>query len=184
MSSLEIYLQAKGNSNQNKITNMKPIIILLIPVFFIMQKTHAQDSPKQFAPDPIYKSDKNQRPEKYSLEYYTVKARKHNTAGWILFGLGTAMGVGGYISYEHSLHQEYNWDQMGDAIVNSYGSAFLMVAGSTMVLISIPVLISSWHYKKMALRMSASLKMETGHELNQSGMISNHYPAIGVTIRL
>ncbi len=163
---------------------MKPIVIFLTAIFFISNNIHAQDSSNQITPDPAYKLRENQKPEKYSLEYYTIKAKKRNTAGWILFSLGTAMGIGGYFAYENSLQQEYNWNEMGDAIANSYGSAFLMVAGSTMVAISIPVLISSWHYKKKALRMSASLKMGTSHELNQSGIMSNHYPAVGVNIHL
>jgi hypothetical protein len=163
---------------------MKQIILFFSTLLLILQATRAQNNQQNTAPGHSLKSFKAPVPAKYSYEYYAVKSSKFRTTGWVLFSVGTVLGVTGLIVYENHLHQDYNWDELGDAIVNSVGAELLMVAGTTMVLVSIPVFISSWHYKKKALSMSASLKLESYNELNQTGTTQSHYPALGITIRL
>jgi len=120
----------------------------------------------------------------YSAEYLAIKSSKLKSAGWVLCSLGTVLGVSGLIVYEKNLHSTYSLNQLGDALLNTAGAEILMIAGSTMVLISIPVFISSGQYKKKALNMSASLKLVPSQELSQTGMSLKHYPAVGISIRL
>jgi hypothetical protein len=169
------------NQKPNK---MKQIILFFVTLLLVLETGLAQDIQQNIAPGHSLKSFKAPAPAKYSYEYYAVKSSKFRTTGWVLFSMGTVLGVTGLIVYENHLHQGYNWDELGEAIVNSAGAELLMVAGTTMVLVSIPVFISSWHYKKKALSMTASLKFEPYQESYQTGIIQNHYPALGLTIRL
>jgi hypothetical protein len=182
-----IYLCRKRNTFNPQIkkpNKMKKIILFFMIIFSVLETTRAQDSLQSITTGPSFKTSVFPPPVKYSHEYYAVKSSKFRTTGWVLLSLGTVLGVTGLIVYENHLHQGYNWDELGDAIVNSAGAELLMIAGSTMVLVSIPVFISSGHYKKMALSLSASLRLEPYHELYQTGIARNHYPALGITIRL
>lgn len=87
---------------------MKPIIMLLISTLFVMHITQAQDSSQHSVSGPMVKSYKSPKPEKYSLEYYTIKSRKFNTTGWILLCVGSAMGIGGYMIYQNNLNKAYD----------------------------------------------------------------------------
>jgi uncharacterized membrane protein len=182
-----IYLCRKRNTLNPQIkkpNKMKQIILIFVVLFVVLESSRAQDSIRNIAPGPSFKLYKTAPPAKFSYEYYIVKSNKFKTTGWVLAGLGTVLGVTGLIIYENHLHQEYTWDELGDEIANSAGAELLMIAGSTMVLVSIPVFITSLHYKKKALNMSASLKLESYHEIYQTGITQNHYPALGITIRL
>jgi len=163
---------------------MKKIILFFLTLFSAFETTLAQDRLHNITTSPSFKTVSLSPPVKYSHEYCAVKCSKFRTTGWVLLSLGTVLGVTGLIVYENHLHQDYNWDELGNAMVNSAGAELLMIAGSSMVLVSIPVFISSWHYKKMALSFSASLRLEQHHELYQTGIARNHYPALGISIKL
>jgi hypothetical protein len=84
------------------------------------------------------------------------------------------MGVTGTIIYENAYHDD--WDQVGNVL----GGAFLMAAGSAMVITSVPIFIRSGYYKRKAVDISANLKFEP----YQSGLAIKRYPAIGLSISL
>src|SRR5450631_527706 len=127
---------------------MKQVLYFIIAMLLIAETSQAQDSLHFVMPNPATKSLNDRVPLKYSANYYMMKSSKSRTAGWVLLSVGTVMGVTGLIVYEHNLHTEYNLNQFGDAIANSVGAEFLVVAGSTMVLVSVPLFITSAHYRK------------------------------------
>jgi uncharacterized membrane protein len=126
---------------------------------------------------PKASTGKNQfyTPAINSKEYCLEKHSKLNTTAWVLLSAGVVMGVTGTIIYENAYHND-GWDQMG----NVFGGSFLMIAGSALVITSVPIFIRSGYYKRKAMDLSASLKFEH----YQSGLAMKSYPAIGLRISL
>ncbi len=162
---------------------MKQVLYLITVLLVLAETSHAQDTVYYRMPNPANKSLVDQGPQKYSVNYYKNKSNKSRTAAWVLLSVGTVMGVTGMIVYEHNINTQYNLNQLDDAIANSFGEEFLIVAGSTMVLVSIPVFIASAHYRKKALEMSAILKLEPNRQPLQTGISMGHIPSMGINIR-
>jgi hypothetical protein len=154
---------------------MKPLFSTVIFLCLLSAVCQAQDSPHNTSPKPLTQKNPYDLSQTYTKEFYLEKESKLNTAAWVLLSAGTVMGITGTIIYEHAIHNE-NWDEVG----NTFGGVFLIVAGSAMVVTSIPIFIRSGYYKKKALNMSANLKFEP----YQSGLAMKHYPAIGISISL
>ena len=114
-------------------------------------------------------------PQKNSKEYYLQKSSTLNSTGWVLLGIGVVSGVTGTIIYANT-HNSVGWNQLN----NEIGGGFLIVAGSALVVTSIPIFIRAGYYKNKAMDMSAILKFEP----YLSGIAIKQYPAIGVNIRL
>jgi hypothetical protein len=154
---------------------MKQLFSTIIFLCFITAICKAQDSLHIISPKTSVQKNLYDMPQTNSKEYFLEKESKLNTAAWVLLGAGTVMAITGTIIYEHAIHNE-NWDEVG----NTFGGVFLIVAGSAMVVTSIPIFIRSGYYKRKALNMSAALKFEP----YQSGLAMKHYPAIGISISL
>jgi len=154
---------------------MKQQFLAIISLFVLTGICRAQDS--LHIPSPKTSKEKDQffTPAKNSREYYVEKESKLNTAGWVLLGGGMAMGIAGTILYVNANHAD-NWNELG----NEWGGVFLMIAGSAMVITSVPIFIRSGYYKRKAMDISANLKFEP----YQSGLAMKSYPAIGLRISL
>jgi hypothetical protein len=71
---------------------------------------------------------------------------------------------------------------MDQAIMSEAGADFLIIAGASMVVTSIPLFITAGKYKRKALEMSANLKVESRQDLYQASVSMKYYPAVGVRI--
>jgi hypothetical protein len=154
---------------------MKQLFSSLILLFLLSGICRAQDSLHMVEPKSSMGKNPYMMPLKDSKEYYIQKRNKLNRTGWVLLGTGVVMGVTGTIIYGNT-HNGDGWDQLS----YEFGGVFLMVAGSALVITSVPIFIRAGYYKNKALDMSASLKIEP----YQSGLAMKHYPAIGISIRL
>jgi hypothetical protein len=154
---------------------MKQLFSVTISLIILTGICRAQDSLHIATPKTSTEKNKFYMPQQNSKEYYLEKQSKLNTTAWVLLGIGTAMGVTGTILYEHAA-QANEWDQMG----NEFGGVILMAAGGAMVITSVPIFIRAGYYKRKAMDISASLKIEP----YQSGLAMKHYPAIGLSISL
>ncbi len=85
-------------------------------------------------------------------DQYTSNYKSYKTAGWILLGAGTVMIVAGGIGTAKWAAQGYNGSGPATA------EAFLLIAGPTAALVSIPFFILARHSKNKA---ALSLKKET-----------------------
>ena len=175
---IKTFYNYKSNPNV-----MKQVLYFIIALTVTAETGQAQDSLHHVMPNSAAKSLNDRVPLKYSANYYTMKSYKLRTSGWVLLSVGTVMGVTGLIVYEHNLHTEYDLNQFGDAIANSVGAEFLVVAGSSMVVVSIPLFITSAHYRKKALEMSAIMKFEPCRQPFQAGISMNQIPALGINFR-
>ena len=114
----------------------------------------------------------------YDKEYYLRKSSKMNTAGIILLCAGTALTVGGIIVYNDAMNSE-DW---GDGLVNGAGGYIAIVAGSAMVITSIPILIVAGSNKRKAMEMSGSLNLQPYRQLADHGLATNFVPSIGLKL--
>jgi hypothetical protein len=162
---------------------MKQVLYFIFAMLLMAETSQAQDSLHSAMPNRAAKSLNDRAPIRYSANYYTLKSKKSRTAGWVLLSVGTVMSVTGLIIYEHNLHTNYTLYHLDDVIANSIGEEILIVAGSTMILVSIPLFITSAHCRKRAFEMSAIMKLEPCHQLLQSGISTNRIPALGLNIR-
>jgi len=155
---------------------MKQLFTFVASILLMTGICQAQDSLHNTSPGVPIEKKQYTIPQKDSKEYFLEKGSKLNRTGWVLLSVGSVLGVTGTIIYVNSIHSKGGWDQLG----NEYGGAFLILAGSSLVLTSIPVFIRSGYYKRKALNMSASFKLEP----YQSGLSVKHFPSVGVSIRL
>ena len=94
-----------------------------------------------------------------------------------MIGAGTVIGITGYLIYQNQLNSySTNIDQ---ALMNTAGSTIMVIAGSAMVVVGIPVIIRSGYYKRKALDMSANLRFEQ----YQTGISMKQYPAVGLSFQ-
>jgi len=160
---------------------MKQFFLLLVTLFFALETTRSQDSLSNNTPKSSMRIFRTPAPPKYSSDYYAIKSSKFRTTGWVLLSVGAVISVSSTIAYENQLHSESSgWDGLGNALLSGAG----MIVGYSLVVASIPILITSAHYKKKALNMSATLKLEPCQELHQTGISLNHYPSLGLRIQL
>ena len=158
---------------------MKKIMLIFAVLFFGFATSKAQDSLTHISPLPQVGTAKPPPPVKNSPEYFALKSRKYKTTGWVLLSVGSVLGVSGWLI--HKNQKEYTLDQLGEGTATEAGSIFLMAAGGTMVLVSVPVFISSANYKKKSKSLSVSFSLQTIHEPYQTGISLDHQPAIGLS---
>ena len=80
--------------------------------------------------------------KQFSKNYYLQKSKNQKTVAWILLAGGTAMAVGGAISFSH------NYDYGSNSATDISG--FLLLGGIVSDIVSIPFFISSSNNKKKA----------------------------------
>jgi hypothetical protein len=162
---------------------MKQSILFFAIFLLFTQTSNSQDSLHMFnskVPNAVGKAAAGSQ---YTSEYYALKSSKLKTTGWILFSIGTVLGVTGEILNESYKRKVYHLDQLGDALGDEYGAALLIIAGSSMVITSVPIFIRAGYYKRKSLDMSASFNLESSQELSQSGLSMKRYPAVGIRIQ-
>ena len=160
---------------------MKPILLLVSTLILLVQ-TQAQEVPHKLQPNPIMDIGKKDQPIKGSSEYFLQKSKKLKTAGCVFLAAGAVIGVIGLIVYENHIHTDYSFDQFDEAVMGTAGAEFAFIAGTAMVVTSIPLFIASGHYKKKALNLSAALKIEPYQEISQTTMSLKRYPAVSLTV--
>lgn len=149
--------------------------ILLASLFFILGSSQAQDSLRSVQPNVWLEKTQHSLPQNYSKEYFQEKASSLNTTAWVLLGAGVVVGGIGLIVYENSLRTN-GWDQFGA----SFEGGIIIIAGSALVITSIPIFIRSAYYKNRAMEISAMMELEP----YQSGLALKHFPSIGLHFQL
>lgn len=163
---------------------MKQTIFFFVSCLLIMKTSRGQDSLQHNSTNQLNETYKPQHHLDFSSEYLLNKSNKLKSTGWTLISVGAVLSAAGLIWYENTLNQEYTLNQFGDAILNTRGPRLLMVAGGTMMLISVPLFIQAGHYKNKSLQMASTLKLEQSRELSQSGISMKQYPSLGLKIQL
>ena len=104
----------------------------------------------------------------FSKEYYVQKSKRQETAGWVLLGAGTAMGIGGIIIMDQ-----------GDIFSADFeAGAILALAGAASGLASIPFFISSGSNSRKAARLSFNPQNYTDPNGHSAGI----QPALSLKI--
>ena len=104
----------------------------------------------------------------FSKDYYLEKSKRQETAGWVLLGAGTAMGIGGIIIMDQ-----------GDIFSADFeAGAILVLAGAASGLASIPFFISSGSNSRKAARLSFGPQ----NYLYPNRQFSGIQPALGLKI--
>ena len=155
---------------------MKQLFTFTASILFLMGICQAQDSLHNSSPNASIQKNPYTMPQVNSKEYFLEKRSSLNTTAWVLLGVGVTLGTVGTIMYENSINTDGGWNQ----VTNAWGGAVMMVAGSALVITSVPIFIRAGYYKRRAMDMSASLKLEP----YQSGLAVKHFPSIGLSIRL
>jgi hypothetical protein len=167
-------------SSKSKTDNMKKLILFLALITIILPASQAQDSLK--AKPNLSKAPENDFPNHptHNQDYYLKKSSRMNTAGLVLLGLGSALTIGGVIVYNDAMNSE-NW---GDGLVNGAGGYLAIVAGSAMVITSIPVLIVAGHNKKKAMELSSSIQLQPYQQIREVSLATNWVPSLSLKLRL
>ena len=160
---------------------MKKIILFTGAICFLIRST-AQDSAINHTQHLSTNPPVQTKPIKDSRDYFLAKSKKTKTTAIVLLSAGAVVGGLGLYFYQQSINQEYNLEQMDDAIVNTGAPYIAMIAGTAMMTTSIPLFFASAHYKKKAMSMSASLKMEPYQSVSLTGMFTKRYPSLGFVI--
>jgi|GEM_PF-963176 hypothetical protein len=102
------------------------------------------------------------------------KSKNQRTTGFVLLGIGTAVGVAGALIVDNSTN-----DQNPTGIIAQAGAGgTVAVVGSLVALTSVPFFISAGSNKKKANRMSAGISFEKFMGERVSATYLNYYPAL------
>ena len=115
-------------------------------------------------------------------ENYLAKAKKQNTAAWVLLGGGftfTAAGViGGSTSVMNEIGARFN-----DEHDKGYKtSSVFFILGITSMLSSIPFFVASSGNRKKAA--TVFFKLEAAPSVTREMLAKNNFPAIGIKLLL
>ncbi len=151
---------------ENKSNNMKKLILL--PCLLVLFRTGVCQ--EKFIPEDLTK------------QVYMSRAKKQNTAGWVLLGGGftfTAAGfIGGSTRFVNELDASFN----GEHDSGFRTSSVFFILGITTMLSSIPFFVaSSGNRKKEA---TVFLKMESAPLVLNEIPVKNNFPAVGIKLRL
>jgi hypothetical protein len=160
---------------------MKKIILTLITGLIFLESAMTQEIPHRIIPSSSFEKDKATQPKINTADYFLQKSTKLQSTAWKLAGIGGALGISGILLYDA---RNNNQNQMGESAFYAGGGMLLMITGTGLIVISIPLYFESIHYKNKALAMTASLNLESCHDLNQTGMLVKHYPALVLNIHL
>jgi hypothetical protein len=159
---------------------MKKLLLILALLGFTLPALQAQDSLN--AKPNLSKSQNYARsnPSNNTREYYLQKSNRMKTAGWILLGVGSALTIGGIIVYNDAMNSE-DWV---NGIYNGAGGYIAIIAGSAMVVTSIPILIVAGNNKKKAMELSSSLKLEPYQQIHEASLATQWVPSISFRLSL
>lgn len=163
---------------------MKQIIFSLLVLVLSVKSVNGQDS---LRPKPHLSTLQNDFPgmiDKTSPEFYFQKSAKAKTAGWILLSVGSALTIAGVVAYNDAMSREYTWANWDESMVNTAGAEFAIIAGTSMVVTSIPLFIKSHSLRKKAMQASASFNLQPYKELQQANLATKYMPSISFRINL
>ncbi len=112
-----------------------------------------------------------------SKAYYLQKSKSNNTTGWILLGAGTAMIVGGAMTYpprkpSHGIE--------GVGLTLNANDIIIMI-GASADIISIPFFISAHKNEKRAGRVAITNQKILWYQKNNIGFVTQ--PSVTIRIR-
>lgn len=111
-----------------------------------------------------------------------AKAKKQNTAGWVLLGTGFTATTVGLIVGMNEVTTDIAFALTFQEHESKSTSTVWLIAGSAMMASSIPFfLASSRNRKKVA---TAFMRMESGLELKNASLVPSSFPALGLRISL
>lgn len=163
---------------------MKQIILFLLIAVLSTETTTAQDSLRPKPHASTLQKDFPGMIDKGSPEYYFQKSAKAKTAGWILLSVGSVLAVGGIIEYNDAMSREYTWSNWDEGMVNTAGAEFAIIAGTSMVVTSIPLFLVSHSLNKKGMRASASFNFQPYQELHQANLATKYMPSLSFRINL
>lgn len=162
---------------------MKYIIALLLFLAYTSQLVIAQDSLRN---KPIKKErgrDKTYFMYHHGKEYFLEKSKDYKTAAYVLAVGGPVIAITGYLVYQNN--KGYNsFNDFGDGLQGTGIGVVMLVAGSVMTAVSIPLFIRAEHYKRKSLNISAFLKTEKSPWLTQSNMGYKSFPSLSLKISM
>jgi hypothetical protein len=121
---------------------------------------------------------------------YLKKSKNQKTAAWILLGGGSALTITSALMAAPKVSEDYGNALAGvftaePAPENNYTAEnILLIAGVASMLSSIPLFIASKKNKRIAMNMSANIKMENARMLQYHSFVQTSYPAIAFKINL
>lgn len=115
---------------------------------------------------------------------YLAKAKKQNTAAWVLLGGGFVLSTAGIIVGTQEARNSIDELFGTGETKNSSAGAILLIAGGTTMLSSIPFFVSASENRKKAADAPVSLKfkMESQPFIRQGSLVKTSYPAIALRI--
>ena len=121
-------------------------------------------------------------PEDLTTQVYMSRAKKQNTAGWVLLGGGftfTAAGfIGGSTRFVNELDASFN----GEHDRGFRTSSVFFIVGITTLLSSIPFFVASSGNRKKAA--TVFFKLESAPSVLKEVTVNNNFPVIGIKLRL
>ena len=160
---------------------MKNIISILITGLFMLEAAMAQETPPRFIPNTSFEKDKAFHSKPKTADYFLQKSSDLQNSAGKLACIGAVLGVSGLLLHEAGNNSQ---NQMGAAEFYTGGGMFLLLAGTSLIVISIPLYFESVHYKNKAMAMNASLGFQSFHDLNKTGLVLKQYPAFSLKINL
>lgn len=159
---------------------MKKLTILFFGLFLLLRLSYAQDSTRKAVYPPV-RYDKARFFKQKGQDYYMEKWRKSNTTAWILFATGSVGLITGYFVYKNNSNGDdlENW---GNDFGGTFSGIITMTVGGLLICGSVPLFISSDHYRKKAMNLSAGLKSEQLPGSPLSGLASKKIPALSLQI--
>jgi hypothetical protein len=154
---------------------MKHIFSVGISLMILTGICPAQDSLHLVIPKTSYEKNESVMAQWNSKQYFLKKRNSLNATAWVLLCTGAIFSIGGSMQYENAIHSNDR-----NRLNKEIGGAVLTVAGSTMVIASVPIFIKAGYYERKVVDMSANLQFQP----SQPGLAIKQYPAISLRISL
>ena len=115
-----------------------------------------------------------------SKDAYVAKAKKQNTAGWVILGTGFTISTIGLIVEMNEVTTELASIIILEPRDEKSAGGALLIAGSIVMASSLPLFIASSKNRKRAA--TAFIKMESQHELKNASFVTSSFPALALKI--
>lgn len=125
--------------------------------------------------DTLTRPTLNYKKTKEWKRYQTLQA-----VGWSMLGTGIPCFLGGIGCIINGLGAAEEGSKNASNL--GYTGIALLCTGSVMTVVSIPILISAYHYRSKARKMGVSLSAITTPKVGGSNMAYNYAPALSVAI--
>jgi len=162
---------------------MKHIIAALLFPAFTIQLVMSQDSLR----NKMIRKE-NTRDGAYFMyhhgkEYFLEKSKNYKTAAYVLAVAGPVIAIIGYLVYQNN--KEFNSsNDFANGLQGTGIGIVMLVAGSVMTAVSIPLFIQAENYKRKSLNISAFLKTEKSPWIVQSNIAYKFFPSLSLKINM